>query len=41
LANRRRELLEKLRRGELDDEVIEIEVEDNHNSAIGFLVVWA
>ncbi len=36
LANRRRELLEKLRRGELDDEVIEIEVEDNHNSAIGF-----
>lgn len=36
LANRRRELLEKLKRGELDDEVIEIEVEDNHNSAIGF-----
>jgi len=41
LANRRRELLEKLRRGELDDEVIEIEVEDNHNSAIGFLGGWA
>jgi ATP-dependent HslUV protease ATP-binding subunit HslU len=36
LANRRRELLEKIKRGELDDEVIEIEVEDNHNSAIGF-----
>lgn len=35
LANRRKELMEKLKRGELDDQIIEIEVEDNHNSTIG------
>ncbi len=35
LANRRKELMEKLKKGELDDQVIEIEVEDNHNSTIG------
>lgn len=36
LANRRKELLEKIKRGELDDKIIEIEVEDNHSSAVGF-----
>ncbi len=35
IANRRKELMEMLKNGELDDQVIEVEVEDNHNSTIG------
>lgn len=35
IVNRRKELMEMLKNGELDDQVIEVEVEDNHNSTIG------
>lgn len=35
IENKRRELLERLKRGELDEKIIEIEVDDSHNSTIG------
>lgn len=35
VLEKRKKLLEKLKRGELDDNIIEIEVEDTHNSTIG------
>ncbi|WP_414713611.1 ATP-dependent protease ATPase subunit HslU [Schnuerera sp.] len=34
IINRRKELREKLLNGELDDEIIEIDVEDNYNSTV-------
>lgn len=35
ILEKRKKLLEKLKKGELDDKIIEIEVEDTHNSTIG------
>lgn len=35
LASKRMEILNRLKNGELDDEIIEIEVEDTHNSSVG------
>ena len=35
ILNKRKELLEKLKSGELDEEIIEIEVDDSYNSTIG------
>lgn len=35
IFQKRKELLEKLKKGELDDNIIEIEVEDSHSSPIG------
>ena len=39
ILNKGKELLEKLKSGELDEEIIEIEVDDSYNSTIGLFSV--